>query len=359
MPASIKRYRLAELPPELWTAWDEIQRKEPCLASPYFTVPFAQAVSAVSGATEVGVLMNGGAAVGFFPFERSAMGIGRPLAKHLSDFQAVIATNDTTWDPAEMIRGCGLSAWDFDHVLACQKSFEPFAQRRQASPFIDLPAGFGSYEENRKAAGSKVIKHLIALARKLEREVGPIRFEYHSSAPEVFQQALLWKKEQYQRTGAANVFAQGWTVDLLTRIMRTQSESFGGVLSVLWAGSNLVALHLGMRSRSVWHYWFPTYDPIHSRYSPGLLLLLEMFKAAEAHGLKRIDLGKGDADYKERVMTGASTVLEGSVTVSPALSWLRQGWSTAASCVRRSPLGWALRYPVKVVRAWKQRRSFS
>ena len=26
-------------------------------------------------------------------------------------------------------------------------------------------------------------------------------------------------------------------------------------------GERLVAAHLGMRSRTVWHYWFPAYDP--------------------------------------------------------------------------------------------------
>src|SRR5262249_9713328 len=154
--------------------------------------------------------------------------------------------------------------------------------RTGESPFIDLSDGWRGYEANRKAAGSKVIKHLESLAKKLEREVGTVCFEYHCQEPRLFEQMLRWKKEQYLRTGAGNVFAKPWTITLLKKILETQTETFAGVLSALWAGNSLVAVHVGMRSSSVWHYWFPTYDTAFARYSPGMLLLLEMMHAADA-----------------------------------------------------------------------------
>ena len=48
------------------------------------------------------------------------------------------------------------------------------------------------------------------------------------------------------------------------------------MFSVLYVADQPAALHLGMCCRGVWHSWFPTYDVAFAKYSPGLLLLLEL-----------------------------------------------------------------------------------
>jgi CelD/BcsL family acetyltransferase involved in cellulose biosynthesis len=85
----------------------------------------------------------------------------------------------------------------------------------------------------------------------------------------------------------------------------------------------LVAAHFGIRSRRIWHWWFPAYDREFARYSPGLILLVEMMRAAEGLGLERIDLGRGEALYKRRLMTGAATVYSGCVETGPSVAALR------------------------------------
>ena len=83
-----------------------------------------------------------------------------------------------------------------------------------------------------------------------------------------------------------------------------------------------------MRSRTAWHYWLPTYDRDFAKYSPGLILLLEMAAQAQALGIQTIDLGKGNALYKQRLMNGAVPLLEGVVPASPfraAVLTLRAG----------------------------------
>ena len=77
--------------------------------------------------------------------------------------------------------------------------------------------------------------------------------------------------------------------------------------------NELIAAHMGMRSHSIWHYWFPAYNPRFSKYSPGLILLLKMAESAASLGLSRIDLGRGDEQYKSRLASGVITVSRGSV----------------------------------------------
>jgi CelD/BcsL family acetyltransferase involved in cellulose biosynthesis len=77
-----------------------------------------------------------------------------------------------------------------------------------------------------------------------------------------------------------------------------------------------------------------------------------MMKAAEAHNIKRIDLGKGDADYKSRLMTGATAILEGSIVPSVPVRFGNACWRLGKACLRGAPLRWAARRTA----AWLRRR---
>lgn len=97
------------------------------------------------------------------------------------------------------------------------------------------------------------------------------------------------------------------------KIHAMQTEGFAGMLSLLYAGDWLVAGHFGMRSRTVWHYWFPAYDPEVAKYSPGLNLALKMAAYAPSAGLSTIELGRMRAEYKRRLMNRDVLVASGSV----------------------------------------------
>ena len=56
-----------------------------------FGPEFTQAVAAVRGDVEVGVLEERGEPVGFFPFQRSRRNVARPVGGKMSDFQGLIA----------------------------------------------------------------------------------------------------------------------------------------------------------------------------------------------------------------------------------------------------------------------------
>ena len=146
--------------------------------------------------------------------------------------------------------------YDFDHLLASQGGFAQFHGERTYSSTMDLSHGYEAYVEGRRRANRKIVLDNGRKIRKLERDVGPIRFVLHENTPEAFEALQRWKSDQYRSSGAYDVFRHRWTIDLLTRLCAIQSDDFAGVFSTLYANDQLIAVHFGIRSRAVWHYWF-------------------------------------------------------------------------------------------------------
>ena len=90
------------------------------------------------------------------------------------------------------------------------------------------------------------------------------------------------------------------------------------MLSLLYAGDRLVAAQFGMRCESVYHCWFPAYNPEMAYYSPGSMLLLKVAEHACSIGITMIDLGKGVSEQKRRFMNASVPVAMGAVELS---SW--------------------------------------
>src|SRR5437879_3767387 len=126
-------------------SWTELQLANPELGSPYFTPEFTQAVAAVRDDVEVAFIEDGTGPVAVFPFQRVGGSLGIPVVGILSDFQGLICRPGFSCDPRELLRGCGLTAWDFDHLLASQTCFAPFHQGHEPSPLIDISKGYEAY----------------------------------------------------------------------------------------------------------------------------------------------------------------------------------------------------------------------
>jgi len=336
------------LTPEEFEAWSLLQQSEPAFDSPYFRPEFTQAVAAVRDDVHVAILEQDGSPVGFFPFQRGSWEIGRPIGGRLSDFQGVIVPGGVEWDADELLRRVGLSAWDFDHLIASQRPFQPFHERTIGSPYIDLSNGYDAWLAERRQEKSETVTQALRKSRKIEREIGPIRCEFHVPERELLTLLMTWKSQQYANSKLTDVFSFPWTVALLERILTQQDSHFSGALSAMYAGDKLLALHFGMVSGGVLHSWFPAYDRDFARYSPGLVMFLELAKTAAAAGIRRIDLGKGTEDYKQSLMSGSIEVAEGSVVCQPLLRTFRRSWRRTGEWVRANPF--LEGGPVKMVR---------
>src|SRR5262245_58443177 len=162
--------------------WHSFQRATNALAGPFLTPEFAHAMSEQRTDMRVAILEDGGKAVGFFPFERNAFGIGRAFCYGLSDMQAVIHAPGCEWDGVELLQSCGLAVWEFDHLIAEQlRHFAPQDYAPRASPVVDLTDGWENWIARKKS--SRRIKRSREQERQLVREHGPLRFEVDSRDP--------------------------------------------------------------------------------------------------------------------------------------------------------------------------------
>ena len=297
---------LAELGAVERARWEEIRRGDPALASPFFAFDFAAAVAAVRRDVRVGVLRGrgGGPIVGFFPFQVSRVGAGRPVGGKLSDYHGVIVEPGVSWDVRALLKGCGLRSLRFNHLIGSQRQFRPHFASVAASPVVDLddpakpPPGSPSQADRKR--------------RRLERRA-PLRLELRSASAGALRTLLEWKSSQYARTGAFDAVARPWVAELLERLRQTRTEFFEGMLCCLWCGDELVAAHFGLRSGRVLHWWFPAYDAAFARDSPGLVQIRMLLDAAPAEGIGVLDFGKGDEDYKTAFANGAIEVGIGAV----------------------------------------------
>jgi CelD/BcsL family acetyltransferase involved in cellulose biosynthesis len=138
---------------------------------------------------------------------------------------------------------------------------------------------------------------------------------------------MAWKSAQYLRTASADRFARPWIVQLLEQLLDTRSESFSGVLSMLYVDDEPVAGHFGLRSDRVMVIWFPAYNIRFRRYSPGLIMYLGLAEGAAAAAVQHIDMGPGAEDYKQWLRSRDLVVAQGRVvrrSPEAALHWVRR-----------------------------------
>ena len=358
MAASYRLLSARELDAGLADAWRSIQSRSAEFASPFFCPEFTRLVAEVRDDVYVVVIENGGRPAGFFPHQRTRWGEGKPVGGPLSDYHGVIAPPQAEWELAPLLRAARLSLWSFDHLAGHAHKFAPYATGRASSPRIDLGAGYEAYVRGRREAGSEQIAQAARKERKLAREVGEMSFALHEADGAALETLIAWKRDQYARTQVLDALSAQWSAGLLRRISTAQAADFAGVCSVLRAGERIVAIHMGMRSRSVLHYWFPAYDPQLGRFSAGIILLLRMAQALAGTPVGVIDLGKGDMRYKSSLMTDAVDLLEGCVETPSLLASARRLQRAAETRAARGGIAAALRLPLRVMRRLERMRRF-
>lgn len=350
--------RGSDLTPGLVDRWSEIQQGDATFASPYFCPEFTQAVSAVRGDVRVGLLEDAGRIVGFFPHQRRWDRVGRPVALRLSDYHGVVAEPGAEWCAADLLRACKLVRWEFDHLPATQTQFAAGFTHEDVSPVIELRGGYQTFEDSLDKAGRKQVRETRRKADRLAGRVGPLRFVEHSDDLELLHALMRWKSEKCCQTGVVDFFSLKWCRGLLEGLLSIDSKHFGVVLSCLYAGPNLVASHLALRSQTVWHSWFPAYDTRFAADSPGSILLLEVIKAAAKRSVMHVDLGKDVSVYKQRLMNASIQLTEGSVEVPSFLNDIGHWTGTIDKWSRQSTLRPVLKYPGRLLQAIGRRRRY-
>jgi CelD/BcsL family acetyltransferase involved in cellulose biosynthesis len=288
--------------------------RESSLSSPFLSWPFAESIGEVRDDARVAIFRDSSEVCGFLGFQISSDRTGRPIGATISDAQAVVASLGWTFDARRLIDAAGLSTWRFDHLTLQQAAFFPYHQRLHRSPVVDLAKGYDAFVQEVGTHSKDLLAQVSRRRRKLEREVGPVVCEWRSSQMDGDLQSLWrWKSDQYARDGTWDRFAEPWITEALRLLARSRDPSCTGLLTSVRAGNQLVATHFGLLGTDRLCWWFPAYNPDFARYSPGLILLLDIIAESARRQIPMLDLGRGEHGYKLRATRRFYEVAEGEV----------------------------------------------
>ncbi|MGA2009952.1 MAG: GNAT family N-acetyltransferase [Solirubrobacteraceae bacterium] len=341
---------VGDLKPGIVDRWLELRASNPALDSPYFHPEFTAAVAATDPGVRIIVADDSSGAISSFLPVQLDRRTCRPAGFPAADFQGPICEPGRDYDIAAAIGATGASSYSFDHMRDGLAGFEPWIFGRQDSPYMEVAGGIDGYLSRASRSGKDKVAEARRLSRKAERDHGPVRLVVESSDAAVLETVIDLKRRQYRSTGARDYFADPRHIGLLRRLFATRDASFGGMLSAVYVGPDLLAAHFGLRAGPVLHWWFPVYNPEFSRLSPGWVLLRAMIDAAPELGLERIDLGRGLDDYKRRAMTGHQIVCQGELSRSPLRHRTVAARRSMVAAVRSSRIAPALRGAARYTR---------
>lgn len=324
------------LPPEVSDAWRRLRSADPAFDSPFFHPGFAEAVDQCGPAVTVVVGRDrSGDIVAIWPMHRHGR-VLRPVGWPATDFQGPIGS--ATLDPRLVLSATHASVLLFDHLIDRQPALSARVQTWRPSPFIDTDGGLEGYLTRASKSGRSNMSQARRRTARATREIGPLRFTSDSTSDALLNQVIALKRQQYRETNARDYFSQSERVDLMRHLLTSRQRSFSGVLSAVHFGETLIAAHFGIRADHVLHWWFPVYAPEFSALSPGWILLRELVAVAPELGITRIDLGRGEDEYKRRAKTGEVAVGEGYVSASRIVETGLTSHRAARDWVRRSEL---------------------
>ncbi|MGV3578193.1 GNAT family N-acetyltransferase [Brevundimonas sp.] len=285
--------------------WRAMVEANPDLASPYFRWEFTEIAAKISPDAAVAILSRDGKAIGYFPHQRRGSAI-QPLGAPMNDYHGVIAMPGEAPSLATVARllnapRLNVSAWVGPSGAG---------ELRETLMTVTPEEGYDAWYAERRSTWGKYFKDKERARRSLETELGPIRVERGIRDPELLDTLIQLKRDQYARTNRHDIFACGWTRDLLYALMASEHEDFGASMAALWAGDRLTAIEYSLHAGDRYHFWFPAYVPELARCSPGILLTMDTMRLGCAAGFRVFDFGFGGEGYKKYFCNATQSVRE-------------------------------------------------
>ena len=335
--------------------WREWTATNPTLTSPYFRWDYAEIAGRVCPGAALAVFRRDGRIVGFFPFQRRGRAV-QPLGAPMNDYHGVIAPAEETISLEEVARLLKASRLSVPGWIGAGEA----GCARQTVQVVMPDSGYDAWYAERRATYGKYFKDKERARRSLEAELGPIRVERALRDPDMLDRLIELKAAQYRRSGLHDIFACGWTRDLLQALMADPRADFGASMAAMHAGDKLVAVEFSLHAGRHYHFWFPVYEPALARCSPGILLSMDTMRLAAAEGFRVFDFGFEGETYKKYFVNARQTVREavvmllgvtqalGDITVAAlnraggrgeaVRASLRRRWATIEAC-EATPVG--------------------
>ncbi len=347
MDLKVDLIRAEELGETEVALWRRFVQSDPLYDTPFFWPEFTQIAGRVVPDARVAILRRGGEVVGFFPHQMRGR-TAHPLGAPMNDYHGLILAKDQQ-RPLLASMPALLKA---DSLTVNGWVPADFGGPNRQVLRADLRAGWDTYYSERRETHAKFFKDKERARRSLARDrEGEVWTEVDVRDPARLDELIAWKRDQYRRTGRHDVFACGWTVDVLKALMMEPKADFGAAMAVLWAGDRPAAMEFSLFGGSHYHFWFPSYAADAARCSPGILLSQDTMRLKSADGFTVFDFGFAGEYYKkyfcdieewvtEKTVfrTGwrrlANRTLEG-VSVGPARRLsdsLRRRWAVVEAC---------------------------
>lgn len=293
--------------------WRAMVEANPDLSSPYFRWEFTEIAARISPNAAVAIFSRGGRTIGYFPHQRRGSAI-QPLGAPMNDYHGVIAMPGEAPSLATVAAllnapRLNVSAWVGPSGAG---------ELRETLMTVTPEEGFDAWYAGRRQTWGKYFKDKERARRSLETELGPIRVERGLKDPELLDHLIQLKRDQYARTGRHDIFACGWTRDLLHALMASEHDDFGASMAALWAGDRLTAIEYSLHAGDRYHFWFPAYEPALARCSPGILLTMDTMRLGCDGGFRVFDFGFGGEGYK-KYFCNATQIVREAVILRPGV----------------------------------------
>lgn len=325
------------------STWDDLHAAETDLNQAFLSRTYIGHVASLNPGVRILVGYDNSAPAFFLPLQprkgfTSQFGVFEPAGDVMTDYFGVVAKRDIQLSPTHLLAATRgqINAILFTHLDQAQARFGLNADERRIGLRTRLGVPARDYWANLRRINKKLVTDTDRREKKLQNEIGPLRFEWQSSAPDADLDWLIKAKNaQYLRTGKMHAaLCENAYVELLRRLSRARQAECSGILSILRCGDEIVAAHFGLKCREVLHVWFPVYNTKFAHYSPGRILLKHMFAAAAEEGIEVFDRGEGDSQAKRDFANDEHHYSKGL--------WLATGWHGLTASLAIS-VSWRLR----------------
>jgi CelD/BcsL family acetyltransferase involved in cellulose biosynthesis len=332
MTTRVTVVRTDELGPDDARRWSQFQQQTDCGLNPFMSLTFARTVGQSRSAARVAIIEIDGEIEAYLPFETALNKIATPIGWPMNDLHGFVQSG-VPFEARTVIRKAGLRGWRFDHAPTAQSVLQPFSYQGTTvrAALIPIRSGLSFYDltgdEAATTAKRRTAKKRRWQRRAIERELGEPTLEWHSSRVDDLRQMIAWKCEKYH--GSRQLFSDPTTFSILDDLLVTNEDDCRGVLNVLRAGEQRIAIHFGVAGREGLSWWFTSYGEEFGRFSPGIVLLLDTIEAAAEQRVSQIDLGYGQDSWKSSLASDSYEVSGGGVWSNRAEELGRRLYRTA------------------------------
>jgi hypothetical protein len=256
------------------------------------------------------------------------------------DYQFIITDTENPLPILDILRRLKLAVWDVEHFVGFEQYQSVLRRIHPMYTYLaDIRTGLDAYKRDMSERHTN-FKRMNSFQRKVEREVGPLRFVANETSVTVLENGLQWRKSRYNVEDSAEY--QAFT-RCLKHLLNFSEEGFSTKQSALFAGDTLLACQFGLVSDGILYWWIPAFNPNLSRYSPGRIFVYTLISNLAETGCTVLDFGPGTEVYKPYFANRTVSLASGSFETSSVLSirrdlhaWYRATGRKAKDVARRS-----------------------